>query len=243
MGAAKVLLEAGLEVTLFEEAPRLGGHCFAVPVPVGRTTVLVDAGVSDIGRAASGEVRRMIDELGLAVLPVVHDATCATIDGHPVWTTKGGVRVIDGIDDEARFFEEIELFRATCAEVTAEARFSEWTAREYLDEYDYGPDFRKSYYGPRAGGAFPMPDRDPEDYFIRPLVAYWQMEGLVGLGPAERMVVEHGMHAWPAAFHIWFERRGGRTGSGSGSRRTRARTSRSGSITSCSRRARTRSAR
>jgi predicted NAD/FAD-binding protein/CRP-like cAMP-binding protein len=214
MGAAKVLLEAGVDVTLFEEAPRLGGHCFAVPVPVGRTTVLVDAGVSDVGRAASGEVRRLLGELGLAVLPVAHDATCATLDGSPVWTTKGGARVIEGIDDEARFFEEIELFRATCAEVTAEARFSEWTAREYLDEYDYGPDFRKSYYGPRAGGAFPMPDRDPEDYFIRPLVAYWQMEGLVGMGPAERLVVEHGMHAWPAAFHIWFEQRGGRLRTG-----------------------------
>ncbi len=55
-----------------------------------------------------------------------------------------------------------------------------------------------------------MPDRDPEDYFIRPLVAYWQMDGLVGGGTAERMVVEHGMHAWPAAFHIWFEQHGGK---------------------------------
>ncbi len=214
MGAAKVLVEAGLEVTLFEEAPRLGGHCFAVPVPVGRGTVLVDAGVSDISRASSGEVRRLLAELGLTARPVLHDSTCTTIDGHPVWTTKGGPRVIDGIHDEARFFEDIELFRATCLEVTAEARFSEWTAREYLDEHDYGPDFRKSFYHPRAGGAFPMPDRDPEDYFIRPLVAYWQMEGLIGAGPAERMVVEHGMHAWPAAFHIWFEQRGGRLRTG-----------------------------
>lgn len=210
MGAAKVLVEAGLEVTLFEEAPRLGGHCFAVPVPCGHTTALVDAGVSELGPGSSAEVRRLLGELGLATRRVVYDATCATIDGHPVWTTRGGPRVLEGIDDEARFFEEIELFRATCAEVTAEARFSEWTAREYLGEYDYGPDFRRSFYAPRAGGAFPMPDRDPEDYFIRPVVAYWQMEGLVGAGPAERLVVEPGMHAWPAAFQDWFEGRGGR---------------------------------
>ncbi|HWO25628.1 MAG TPA: cyclic nucleotide-binding domain-containing protein [Kofleriaceae bacterium] len=213
MGAAKVLLEAGLDVTLFEEAPRLGGHCFAVPVPLagaGRGAVLVDAGVSDFNYATSGEVCRLMDELGLVTQPIVCDSTYTTLEGDPIWTTKGGPRVIDGIIDEGRFFEEIELFRTTCVEVTAEARFSEWTAREYLDEHDYSPDFRRGFFAPRAGGSFAMPDRDPEDYFIRPLVAYWQMEGLVGTGPEERMIVEEGMHAWPAAFHIWFEERGGR---------------------------------
>ncbi|HWU88923.1 MAG TPA: FAD-dependent oxidoreductase, partial [Kofleriaceae bacterium] len=210
MGAAKVLLDAGLEVTLFEEAPRLGGHCFAVPVPTGRSTALIDAGVSDFSRVASDEVRRLMTELGLAVRPVTLDSTCTTLGGDPVWTTRGGTRVIDGIGDVERFFAEIELFGSTCLEVTAEARFSEWTARQYLDEYDYGPDFRRCFFNPRAGGSFPVPDRDPEDYFIRPLVAYWQMEGLIGTGPAERLVIEPGMHAWPAAFHLWYEQRAGR---------------------------------
>ncbi len=214
MGAAKVLVAAGLDVTLFEELPRLGGHCFAVAVPHGRSTILVDAGVSDFNRATSHEVRGFMAELGLTVSPVTQDSTCTTIDGHPVWTTKGSRRVVDGIDDEQRFFSEIDLFQATCVEVTAEARFSEWSARRYLDEYDYGPEFRRNFFNPRAGGSFPMPDRDPEDYFIRPLVAYWQMDGLVGAGPAERMVVEHGMHAWPAAFHIWFEQHGGKLRTG-----------------------------
>jgi uncharacterized protein len=210
MGAAKVLVDAGLDVTLFEELPRLGGHCFAVPVPHGKRTVLVDAGVSDFNRVTSHAVQAFMAELGITVSAVTADSTYTTIDGHPVWTTKGGTRrVVDQIHDEARLFDDIDLFEATCVEVTAEARFAEWSARRYLDEYDYGPDFRTSFFNPRAGGAFPMPDRDPEDYFIRPLVAYWQMDGLVGARPAERMVVEHGMHAWPAAFHIWFEQHGG----------------------------------
>jgi predicted NAD/FAD-binding protein/CRP-like cAMP-binding protein len=214
MGAAKVLVDAGIEVTIFEELPRLGGHCFAVPVPHGKHTVLVDAGVSDFNRVTSHEVRKFMAELGLGEQPVQADATCTTLDGDPVWTTKGERRVIDGIDDEGRFFDDIDQFEHTCLEVTAEARFAEWTARQYLDECDYGPEFRRCFFNPRAGGSFPMPDRDPEDFFIRPLVAYWQMEGSVGWGPAERMVVEHGMHAWPAAFHIWFEERGGKLRTG-----------------------------
>jgi predicted NAD/FAD-binding protein/CRP-like cAMP-binding protein len=209
MGAAKVLLDAGLDVTLFEELPRLGGHCFAVAVPHGKTQLLLDAGVSDFNRATSHEVRRFMTELGLSVYPVKQDATCATVDGRPVWTTKGKRRVLSGIADESRFFADIDAFAATAVEVTAEARFSEWSATRYFDEYGYGLDFRRSYFNPRAGGAFPMPDRDPAEYFIRPVVAFWQMEGSVGANPAERMVVEHGMHAWPAAFHIWFEQKGG----------------------------------
>ena len=210
MGTAKVLLECGLDVTLFEELPRLGGHCFAVAVPHGKRKVLIDAGVSDFNRVTSHEVRRFLADLDLKILPVTHDSTCSTLDGHPVWTTKGGQRrVVDGVHDEDRFFSDIDLFQATCVEVTAEARFADWPARRYLDEYDYGPDFRRCFFNPRAGGSFPMPDRDPNDYFIRPLVAFWQMDGLVGGAGAERMVVEHGMHAWPAAFHIWFEQRGG----------------------------------
>jgi uncharacterized protein len=209
MACAKVLLEAGLDVTLFEELPRLGGHCFAVAVPDGKTQVLVDAGVSDFNRATSHEVRKLMADLKLSMQPVSQDTTCTTIDAHPVWTTKGRRRVIEGIDDEARFFDEVDLFSATCVEVTAEARFAEWTARRYLDEYDYGHEFRRCFFNPRAGGSFPMPDRDPEDYFIRPLVAYWQMDGSVGTGPSERMVLEHGMHSWPAAFHIWFTEHGG----------------------------------
>src|SRR5690349_11324894 len=209
MGAAKVLVEAGVDVTLFEELPRLGGHCFAVAVPYGKGQLLLDAGVSDFNRATSHEVRRFMTELGLSVYPVKQDTTCTTIDGRAVWTTKGKRRALSGISDEGKFFADIDLFGATCVEVTAEARFSEWSARRYLDEYGYSADFRKSFFNPRAGGSFPMPDRDPEDYFIRPLVAYWQMDGSVGAGPAERMVVEHGMHAWPAAFHIWYEQHGG----------------------------------
>ena len=209
MGAAKVLVEAGVEVTLFEELPRLGGHCFGVAVTEGKTKFLIDAGVSDFNRATSHEVRRFMNELGLSVYPVKQDTTCTTLSGQPVWTTKGERRVLNRVSDPARFFGEIDLFQATSVEVTAEARFSEWSARRYLDEYGYGQEFRTFFFNPRAGGAFPMPDRDPEDCFIRPLVAYWQMDGLVGAGPAERMVVEHGMHAWPAAFHIWFEQHGG----------------------------------
>src|ERR1043165_4524547 len=126
MACAKVLVEAGLDVTLFEELPRLGGHCFAVAVPHGKTSVLVDAGVSDFNRATSHDVRTFMTELGLSVVPVTQDTTCTTIDGHPVWTTKGRRRVIEGIDDEAAFFDEVDRFSQTCVEVTAEARFAEW---------------------------------------------------------------------------------------------------------------------
>src|SRR5688500_18430137 len=92
LGAAKVLVEAGLEVTLFEDQPRLGGHALAVPVPYGKHTVMVDAGVSDFNRTTSHEVLKLMADLGLRTVPVQQDATCTTLDGRPVWTTRGGRR-------------------------------------------------------------------------------------------------------------------------------------------------------
>ena len=48
MGAAIALTKSGMDVSLFEAEPRLGGHCFGVSVSLwdGRT-FRIDAGVSD----------------------------------------------------------------------------------------------------------------------------------------------------------------------------------------------------
>ena len=43
---------------------------------------------------------------------------------------------------------------------------------------------------------------------IRSLVAFWRMHGIVGPGPARRMVVKGGMHAYCAAFEEWMTSRG-----------------------------------
>jgi phytoene dehydrogenase-like protein len=59
LGAALVLAEAGVSVTLIEQEAALGGHCFGVDVPLadgGRFRI--DAGVSDFNMTSFTAVRR-----------------------------------------------------------------------------------------------------------------------------------------------------------------------------------------
>ena len=200
LGVALSLVEAGEPCTILEQEPRLGGHCFAVDVPTPAGPFRVDAGVSDFNRASFIAVRGLLERLGMKAHRVRQDVSFAFPDGSPVWSSVDGERrVYEGITDAPRFFADVDRFNATSVEVTADDRYADWTARRYLDEGGYGDEFRSFCFGPRAAGCFPMPDYDPEDYLIRPLVAFWQMHGIVGPGPAERMVLDAGMHAWPEA--------------------------------------------
>jgi len=212
MGAAWGLARAGLAVSLFEGAPRLGGHCFGVPVslPDG-STVHVDAGVSDFNQVTFVSVRAMLEELGLSWRPVNQDASFMRPDGATVWYTRSGERRFRvPLASEARFAEEIHRFNATCTEVLEEAAYANWTLQRYLDERHYSQEFRALYLYPRAAGAFPSPDRRPESYMVRTMVSFWRIHGIVGPGRAERMCLDGGMHTYTGAFARWFERGGGR---------------------------------
>jgi predicted NAD/FAD-binding protein len=66
MGAAIALTKSGMDVSLFEAEPRLGGHCLGVSVSLwdGRT-VRVDAGVSDFNPATFDSFCALTRELDL----------------------------------------------------------------------------------------------------------------------------------------------------------------------------------
>ena len=210
MGAAHALVKAGLTVTLFDGNPRLGGHCFGVAVPLGNAeTVHIDAGVSDFNLATFVTVEALLQELGVAYYPVCQDASFMTPDREPVWFSRSGQPTfVQQPQDRERLVAEIKRFNSSCVEVLADITYTEWTTRKYLDARGYSDEFRTLYFNPRAQGCFPMPDRRPDDYLIRSLVAFWRMHGIVGPGPAKRMVVKGGMHAYCAAFEQWMTARG-----------------------------------
>lgn len=205
MGAAHSLVKAGLRVSLFEAEPKLGGHCFGVPVPLPTGGVVrIDAGVSDFNKATFVTLHQIISELGLEFYLVCQDASFMTPDREPVWYSRQGRAVfLRPPSDVERFTQEIRRFNQGCVEVLEDASLSDWTARQYLEARGYSAEFRALYFSPRAQGCFPMPDRDPETYMIRSIVAFWRMHGIVGPGPAERMVVRGGMHAYAEAFEKW----------------------------------------
>ena len=210
LGAAFAAVQGGLQVSLFETEPKLGGHCFGVPVPLpGGELAWVDAGVSDFNRNTFVTLNAVIEELGLAYYPVCQDASFMTLDGRAVWYSRDGQStfLVPPPDPQA-LREEIVRFNGGCLEVLEDPSFSDWTARRYLDARGYSAAFRRLFFAPRAQGCFPMPDADPERYMIRSIVAFWRMHGIVGSGGANRNVVKGGMHAYTHALTGWLQARG-----------------------------------
>ncbi|MEO8374926.1 MAG: cyclic nucleotide-binding domain-containing protein [Sphingomonas bacterium] len=211
MGAAWGLAKAGCDVTIFELAASLGGHCMAIAVPLpDGGELLVDVGVSDFNRATFTNVSALFDELGLTYRPICQDASFMHPDRATAWFSRAGeIHAFEPFADEARFREEIARFRLECIEVLSDPALRDCTLETYLDLRGYSREFRDLYLYPRAQGSFPMPDADPATYQARGLVAFWRIHGIAGPGPADRNVLEGGMHSYGRAFADWLARHGG----------------------------------
>ncbi len=216
MGAARSLLMAGLDVTLIESAPRLGGNCVADEVrgdPCGRYAV--DVGVSDFNRTTFREFSRLVVELGVETRPIGTDASFATPDGRTLASSRNGSwHFAPDVRDPVRFVAGMDRFRARAVEVLTDPRFADWSVERYLDHLRVSPELRRIYVYARAMGSFPMPDRSPATYPIRDLIAFWQIHGVVGRAPADRHAVVGGMHRYTDAFRSWFVGAGGHLASG-----------------------------
>lgn len=211
IGAARELIKAGLDVTLIESGPRLGGNCVGLPVRGDDGTVhTVDVGVSDFNRATFREVAALIDELGLETHPISSDAHFVSPGGESLWACQAGRWTfrerVGGCESVA---DELAAFRTRALEVLDDERFSAWTVGRYLDHIGASDAFRNVALLPRAMGCFPMPDRSPREYEIRSLVKFWNLHGIVSDRPADRRRVVGGMHVYVRAFERWFLEAGG----------------------------------
>jgi len=219
IGASRELLRAGIEVTIIESGPRLGGNCVGVDVTdrFGNRH-RVDAGVSDFNRTTFHEVSRLIDELGVPTHPISSDADFVAED------RRSRLSFVDGqwafgeeVENREQLGCEIESFRTRAAEVLRDPRFAGWTVERYLRYIGSSEDFRRLYLLPRAMGCFPMPDGDPERFSILALLRFWNIHGLVaspGLDsksspPANRHCAVGGMHRYVEAYAERFRDLGG----------------------------------
>jgi predicted NAD/FAD-binding protein/CRP-like cAMP-binding protein len=212
MGAAWALAKAGFSVTIIEACPVLGGHCLGAEVPLADgKTISVDVGVSDFNRATFANVSALFDDLGLKYRPVCQDASFMHPDGSTAWyVNPQGIHPVEPFADQARFAAEIARFKLGCVEVLADPLLRDITLEAYLDLRGYSREFRDLYLYPRAQGSFPMPDAAPSSYQARGLIAFWRIHGIAGPGPADRNVLDGGMHSYPRAFAGWLTNHSGR---------------------------------
>ena len=207
VGAAIALAKAGMDVSLFEAEPRLGGHCFSVAVALwDRRTIQVDAGVCEFNQALSDHLHELMCELNLACNPATTDVSFMTPRRTTVWFSRGGSpQFRQPLDERQRFLDEVKRFDETCFEVLDDATYVDWSVQRYLDARQYSQLFRRIYFDPQARGCFAVFGRPADSCLIRSLVASWRMLGLVGA--AQRKVVQGGMHVYCNAVEKWLRER------------------------------------
>jgi predicted NAD/FAD-binding protein len=219
IATAHRLIDAGVDVEILEAGPALGGNCTAVTVPTADGgAVTVDAGVSDFNRRTFVRFDRMVRELGLVVRPIDESASTMYPDGTLAWTSR-----------DTSFADDIARFRREAPAVLGDLGAPR--LGDLVRDRGYSAAFVDVYLEPRAGGAFPMPNLEPSRYDARTLAAFWQMHGLVGDAPRERVCIEGGMARYCAAFERSFRARGGRVTTGA--RVTRIRRGSGGAYVEC----------
>ena len=211
MGAARTLMQAGVDVLLLEAAPRLGGNCRADDVlSGGQRTHRVDMGVSDFNRTTFHEFSRLVDELGLETRPICTDANFSTLEGESLCHVRGGVWEFGARVREPReLLAQMATFQRRSVEVLQDPSCAQLSVAGYLDRLGASPEFRELYVYSRAMGSFPMPNCHPRDYRIRDLIAFWKIHGVVGDEPANRHCIVGGMHHYLEAYRRWFLEQGG----------------------------------
>lgn len=212
MGAAKRLLENGVETLLFDAAPKAGGNCFGVDVANEAGDIFtIDAGVSDFNLSTFTEVRQFVADLRLPVQPIRQDASFATTSGETVLAVKDGMVATNSayISDRAAFSAELARFKRQAVAMADDETPHHTPARDYLEAGKHSDEFINYCFAPRAAGCFAMPDASPLDYPMPSLARFWRIHGIIGETKAERVSIVGGMHQYPARFVESYRARGG----------------------------------
>ena len=181
IGAAVALTKAGMEVSLFEAEPRLGGHCFGVSVSLwDQRTIRVDGGVSDFNPAICTRFCGLLHELDLRYSPVNQDVSFMTPDRATVWFSRDGQPQFPPTisNDQRMFLDDIERFNRTCVEVLDERPTPNGRRSAISMRSGIASEFRSLYFEPRAHGDFRCPTSRRINTRSAELVSCWRMQGV-----------------------------------------------------------------
>ncbi len=199
LAAARALAGQGVQVTLFEREPVVGGGVFGVDVPThSGGTLRIDGGASDFNVATSHEFKALVSEFTQEFMPISQDASYLRADGSAVLSVLSGAPVFSSASaarvHQAQFDEWLR-FRREGAEVLADARFEKVTAGQYLVLRGYSEAFIRELFAARARAVSSMPAVKAVHYPMRSLVRQWVAQGAVGPHASNRVTLRQGLHS------------------------------------------------
>ncbi|WP_133139230.1 cyclic nucleotide-binding domain-containing protein [Legionella genomosp. 1] len=206
IAAAFTLANENHNVTIIEELEHLGGHCFGVKVfdNQGQSWAL-DAGVTDFNQDQFHHFKEFIDFFKIPYHPINQSLSIIDERNNLVFANIDGTVFIrkDCPLDREIYLKEINRFRMESLEFLLSNPNSEISLGNYLKNQSYSKIFSEEYIYPRATACFQVPNSNPENYRLIPLLQFWQIHGIIG-STGKRMALNDGMFSYTEVFKDWF---------------------------------------
>jgi uncharacterized protein len=200
--AAAYFLSRRHRVSLFEQAPRLGGHTHTVVVDGPDGPLPLDTGFLVHNERTYPNLVRLFEEIGIETL----DSDMSFSVSCPVSGFEYSSRGLGGFFARARnlttarhygLLRDILRFNRRAPAVLAVAGAENWTVGEYLHAEGYGDAFVSRYLAPMASAIWSSSLATIERFPVRNLVQFMHNHGMLAVGshPAWR-VVRGGSHSY-----------------------------------------------
>lgn len=185
MACAKLLHERH-DITLFEKAPRPGGHSNTLHIREDGRDLPVDTGFMVYNEVTYPLLTRLFVELGVPTKPTLmsfsvrHHEIDLEFNG-------GSVNLLFGQRKNLlrprfwRMLLQINRFNRETVEELKTPRFGDLCLADYVEARGYGADFLEWYLSPMAAAVWSSPPERIRSFPARTLMSFWYNHGFLGL--------------------------------------------------------------
>ena len=182
--AAAWLLSRRYRVTLYEAAPRLGGHAHTVEVTLEGQSFAVDTGFLVFNRRTYPNLTALFDTLGVEVTASEMSFAVSLAEPALEWAGSSLATLFAQKRNLARpqfwsMLQDILRFNRETVRLATQGTALPWSLDEYLQRYGYGRAFRDWYLLPMAAAIWSCPTGQMLDYPLSTFVRFCHNHGLL----------------------------------------------------------------
>ena len=195
--ASAWLLARRYRVTLYESAPRLGGHANTVDATVGGVTHPVDTGFLVYNDRTYPHLTRLFGRLGVASAPSEMSFSVRIGAGALEWA---GTSLASVFAQPAnlvnprflRMLRDLARFNREATRLAQSGRRAAGTLGDFLDEGGYGEELRALYLLPMAACIWSTPSRQVNRFPLQTFLDFCHNHGLLALTDRPQWRTVHG---------------------------------------------------
>jgi predicted NAD/FAD-binding protein len=180
------LLSRRHEVTVFEQAPRIGGHCNTIPVDTAAGTLPVDTGFIVYNPVNYPNLTALFAHLGVATRPSEMSFSVSRHGGQMEYGGGNLAALFAQPGNVLRtafwsMLKDLLRFYRSAPDALARKNLSAMTLGEYLEREGYGASFRDNHLLPMAAAIWSAPAASMLDCSIEAFVRFFDNHGLLNL--------------------------------------------------------------